>query len=232
MKAMVLAAGLGTRLKPLTESKPKALVEVDGRPLIEAVLKRLISFGVSEAIINLHHFPDQIIGFLHRNNNFGVRIDFSMEEPLLETGGGLKKAADFFDDDQPFILHNVDIISDIDLGAIVTQHVAKNALATLAVNQRKSTRYFIFDERDLLCGWKSVKDGKTIVTHTAEGQTTERAFCGIHVISPALLGKMTESGAFSIVDSYLRLAGEGERIVAFRADDYAYQDFGKIEQFR
>lgn len=230
MKALVLAAGLGTRLRPLTDKKPKALIEVNGTPLLESVLRRLIHFGVSEVIINLHHFPGQIRSFVKAKDNFGIRIEFSHEEVLLDTGGGLKKAAHFFDDGKPFILHNVDVISDIDLALMVSRHIEDEALATLATNQRKSTRYFIFDASDLLCGWKSLIKNQEILKRTPIGATVDRAFCGIHVIATALLDKLPETGPFSIVESYLRLAGEGERIVAFKADEYDYRDFGKIEQ--
>ena len=227
MKAMILAAGLGTRLRPVTDTKPKALVEMNGVPLIEQVLTRLIAAGVKEVIVNLHHFPQQIIEFLQAKDNFGIRIEFSHEEKLLDTGGGLKKAGWFFDDGQPFIVHNVDVISDIDLREMIEQHSAKNCLATLAVNRRKSNRYFIFDEENLLCGWKSLTEDKTIEARTPAGKTTDGAFCGIHIISPGIFEKLNEDGAFSIVESYPRLAGETERIMAFQAAGYSYRDVGK-----
>ena len=230
MKAMVLAAGLGTRLKPLTDKKPKALIEVNGRPLLESVLRRLIHFGVSEVIINLHHFPEQIRSFVKAKDHFGIRVEFSHEEVLLDTGGGLKKAVHFFDDGKPFIVHNVDVISDIDLATMLEQHIEREAAATLATNQRKTNRYFIFDESNQLCGWKSLTKNEEILKRKPQGATTDRAFCGIHVISPVLLEKLTETGVFSIVESYLRLVGEGEHVVAFNADEYDYCDFGKLEQ--
>ena len=230
MKAIVLAAGLGTRLRPLTDKKPKALIEVNGTPLLESVLRRLIHFGVSEVIINLHHFPEQIRSFVKAKDNFGIRVEFSHEEVLLDTGGGLKEAAHFFDDGKPFIMHNSDVISNIDLSGMLQQHIEQEAAATLATNQRKTNRYFIFDESDDLCGWKSLAKNEEILVRKPQGPTTDRAFCGIHVISPALLEKLTETGQFSIVESYLRLAGERERIIAFKADEYDYRDFGKLEQ--
>lgn len=224
---MILAAGLGTRLRPITGSRPKALIEYNGAPLLQHVLDRLISFGVTEVIINLHHFPQQIVEFLKSKNDFGIHIEFSRETILLDTGGGLKQAAWFFDDGQPFILHNVDIISDIDLKKMIAAHRAGAYLATLAVNQRQTSRYFLFDENDQLCGWKSFKDERTIMTRQPSGQLYELAFCGIHVISPSIFEKLTEEGAFSIVDSYLRLAGEGEIIRAFRVDGCQWLDAGK-----
>lgn len=226
---MILAAGTGTRLRPLTESRPKALIEIKNVPLLELVLKRLIASGVTEVIINLHHFPEQIKNFLKDKNNFGIHIELSQEEQLLNAGGGLKKAAYFFDDGQPFILHNVDVISDIDLKQMAQQHLANNCLATLAVNKRATSRYLIFDERNQLCGWKSLLQDKKIVTATPKGQTTDLAFCGIHVISPIIFDKLTEEGTFSIIASYLRLVGAGERIMAFRVDDCTWQDVGKLE---
>src|SRR5437879_717788 len=150
MKAMVLAAGLGTRLRPLTDGRPKALVEVGGRTLLEITLSRLDNFGIREVIINVHHFADMVVEYLKANHNFGMRIAVSREEALLDTGGGLKKAAYFFlknSTDEPFILHNVDVISTIDLGRMVQFHRGNQALATLAVQDRQTSRYLLFDER-------------------------------------------------------------------------------------
>src|SRR5215468_7400846 len=157
MKAMVLAAGLGTRLRPLTNDRPKALVEINGRTLLEITLTRLRSFGVREVIINVHHFADMILHYLHENNYFGMRIEISREEVLLDTGGGLKKAAWFFLEDskpseEPLLLHNVDVISAIDLGRMVQFHIENRALATLAVQKRETSRYLLFDECLQLCG--------------------------------------------------------------------------------
>ncbi len=152
MKAMVLAAGLGTRLRPLTNDRPKALVEIGGRTLLEITLARLRGFGITEVIINVHHFADLVLQYLKTNNNFGMRIAVSREDVLLDTGGGLKKAAYFFLDgsghaDDPFILHNVDVISTIDLQRMVQFHTEHHALATLAVQDRKTSRYLLFDEQ-------------------------------------------------------------------------------------
>ncbi|MFQ5652878.1 MAG: NDP-sugar synthase [bacterium] len=230
MKAMVLAAGLGTRLRPVTNTRPKALVEVGGVPLLELVLTRLIAAGVTEVILNLHHFPEQINAFLQQKDHFGIRIEFSHEETLLDTGGGLKNAGDFFDDNQPFILHNVDVISDIDLRKMVRAHESESRLATLAVNKRRSSRYLIFDARGLLCGWKSVSQNKEINAREPHGTTEALGFCGIHVLSPAIFSRLTEEGTFSIINSYLRLAGEGEVIKAFRVDEVPWRDVGKLSE--
>src|SRR5208337_2359623 len=163
MKAMILAAGLGTRLRPLTDDRPKALVEVAGRTLLEITLTRLRSFGVLEVIINVHHFADRILDYLKTNNNFGLQIEISREEQLLDTGGGLKKASWFFLQDsahkeEPFILHNVDVISSIDLRRMLEHHNAKQALATLAVQHRKSSRQLLFDNDLRLCGRRASFD--------------------------------------------------------------------------
>ncbi len=227
---MVLAAGLGTRLRPLTDDRPKALVEVAGRTMLEITLARLRRFGIREAIINVHHHGDMIVEYLKINNNFGMRIEVSREEALLDTGGGLKKAAHFFLDDsdgleEPFILHNVDVISTIDLGRMVQVHIESRALATLAVQGRESSRCLLFDEQLQLCGRPSGEDHETELVRPAKSAQA-LAFSGIHVISPRLFAMMTEEGAFSIVDCYLRLAGAGEKILAVRADEYYWRDLG------
>lgn len=233
MKAMILAAGLGTRLRPLTDDRPKALVEVAGRTLLEITISRLRIFGIREVIVNVHHFADMVVEYLKKNSNFGIRIEISREEILLDTGGGLKKAAWFFlenlgDADEPFVLHNVDVISAIDLERMVQSHREKKALATLAVQDRETSRYLLFDEKDKLCGRRAGRDGALEMARPAR-ETTALAFSGVHVISPRLLSRMTEQGMFSIISSYLRLAGQGENILAFHADEYYWRDLGKPE---
>jgi NDP-sugar pyrophosphorylase family protein len=233
MKAMILAAGLGTRLRPLTDHRPKALVDIGGRTLLEITLSRLGAFGVREVIINVHHFAEMILDYLKTNHNFGMRIEISREEVLLDTGGGLKKAGWFFlggsnRSEEPFILHNVDVISTIDLRRMVQYHNDNQAFATLAVQNRETSRYLLFDERLRLCGRQSGLDQKTESVR-ASGQAQAMAFSGIHVVSPRLLGMMTEEGVFSIITSYLNLAAQGERILAFRADEYYWRDLGKPE---
>ena len=233
MKAMVLAAGLGTRLRPLTNDRPKALVPVGGRTLLQISLERLSSIGVRDVIVNVHHFADLMIDYLKANKSFGLHIEISREEELLDTGGGLKKAAWFFLENssatcEPFILHNVDVISNIDLGRMVQFHARRNALATLAVQNRETSRYLLFDGDGQLCGRRAGRDGKVeMIAQVSDPQA--RAFSGIHVISPDLLTKMTEEGAFSIIPTYLRLAAAGEKIVAFNADEYHWRDLGKPE---
>jgi NDP-sugar pyrophosphorylase family protein len=231
MKAMILAAGLGTRLRPLTNDRPKALVEVAGRTLLEIAIARLREFGVSEVIVNVHHFSGMVTEYLRQRNHFGMRIEISEEAELLDTGGGLKNAAWFFREGgpaAPFILHNVDAISTIDLRRMLDFHIENQALATLAVQRRQSSRYLLFDEEMRLCGRRLVKERKTELVRPSP-QFEELAFSGIHVISPRLLGLMSEEGAFSIVQAYLRLAGEGERILAYRAGGAYWRDVGTPE---
>ncbi len=233
MKAMILAAGLGTRLRPLTDDRPKALVEVGGRTLLEIALTRLRAFGIREVIVNTHHYADMILKCLEANDNFGMNIEISREEILLDTGGGLKKAAHFFLEDsvgsqEPFILHNVDVISTIDLGRMTRLHTEQDALATLAVQDRETSRYLLFDEHGKLCGRRAGRDGSAEMVRSAR-QAQALAFSGIHVVSPHLLTKMEEEGAFSIIAAYMRLAAQGEKIVAFRADEYYWRDLGRPE---
>jgi NDP-sugar pyrophosphorylase family protein len=228
MKAMILAAGLGTRLRPLTNDRPKALVEVAGRTLLEITLNRLRGFGINEVIVNVHHFADLVVEYLRAHDNFGMEIEISREDDLLDTGGGLKKAAPFFlrdCGDEPFILHNVDVLSSIDLGEMVKVHRAQDALATLAVQQRESSRQLLFDEQGQLCGRQTEGDESAeIVRPSAQMQAL--AFCGIHVISPRLFSGMQEEHGFPIIAAYLRMAGEGANILGSRADQYYWRDLG------
>jgi len=231
MKAMILAAGLGTRLRPLTNERPKALVEVAGRTMLEITLLRLASFGIHDVIVNVHHFADLVIEYLKMKDNFGMRIEISHEDILLDTGGGLKKAAWFFqegDGQEPFILHNVDVISTIDLNRMVQAHDESRSLATLAVQKRDTSRYLLFDPQNQLCGRRGGRDQNPEVVQSS-AKMEALAFSGIHVISPRLLSMISENGIFSIIATYLRLAGQGERISAFRADDYYWRDLGKPE---
>ena len=237
MRAMILAAGLGTRLRPLTDDRPKALVEVAGHTLLEITLRRLREFGIREVIVNVHHFADMVVDYLRKNDNFGMRIEISREEILLDTGGGLKKAAWFFLEnsgsahpggrESSFIVHNVDVLSTIDLSQMMQFHHEIGALATLAVQDRKTSRYLLFDEHRQLCGRRVGKDLPEMVR--ASRVSHEWAFSGVHVVSPRLLQMLTEEGVFSVITSYLRLAEQGAGIFAFRADDYYWRDLGKPE---
>jgi NDP-sugar pyrophosphorylase family protein len=231
MKAMVLAAGLGTRLRPLTNDRPKALVEVAGRTMLEIALTRLRAFGIRAVIINVHHYADMIVDYLKANGDFGMRIAISREEVLLDTGGGLKKAAHFFlesasDLETPFVLHNVDVVSTVDFARVIRFHTENQALATLVVQERETSRLLLFDELSRLCGRRSASDRQDEIVRSSR-QVHALAFSGIHVISPRLLTMMSEEGVFSIITTYLRLASSGERILAFRADQYYWRDLGK-----
>jgi NDP-sugar pyrophosphorylase family protein len=236
MKAMILAAGLGTRLRPLTNDRPKALAEIAGRTLLEITLARLRAFGIRDVIVNVHHFADQIVDYLKVNANFGMRIEISREEVLLDTGGGLKKAGWFFledagSGDEPFLLHNVDVISTIDFAKMVQAHKANQALATLAVQKRESSRQLLFDEHLQLCGRRAGRDREPEIVRPSSSMEP-LAFSGIHVISPHLLPMLTEEGIFSIIDSYLRLVAIQQKILTFRADQYYWRDLGRVEDLQ
>lgn len=275
MKAMILAAGLGTRLRPLTDNRPKALVEISGRTLLEITLSRLRAFGIREVIINVHHFADMILDYLKSRNNFDMRIEVSREDVLLDTGGGLKKADWFFledssrppssEIDEPFLLHNVDVISSIDLSRMLQFHRENSALATLAVQARESSRLLLFNDHHQLCGRGAGRDGTPELVRKGQQASSPHvipnkvrdlllpqegtalavpknvehsralapealhplAFSGIHVISPRLLHMITEQGVFSIIDTYLRLAAQNEKILAFRTGEYYWRDLGR-----
>ena len=225
MKAMILAAGLGTRLRPLTDHRPKALVEVAGRTLLEITLSRLRTFGIHDVIVNVHHFAEMVVDYLNANGDFGMRVEISREEALLDTGGGLKKASWFLEDSDPFVLHNVDVISAIDLRRMIQFHIENQALATLAVQDRKTSRPLLFDEQLRLCGRPSE------VVRVSK-QVEALAFSGIHVISPRLLSLLPGEEVFSIVACYLDLATRGEKIMGFRADEYEWKDLGRPDNLR
>lgn len=248
MKAMILAAGLGTRLRPLTNDLPKALVEINGKTLLEITIARLAAFGVSEIILNVHHFAEMVVDYLKSKDNFGLRIEISREDDLLlDTGGGLKKASWFFLEDpnrldEPFLLHNVDVISTVDLRQMLAYHTKQHVLATLAVQQRRSSRQLLFDEQLRLCG-RRIHDQDTVIAARAADSAAMAAvlgakeaanpvalaFSGIHAISPRLLLLLTETGAFSIIDAYLRLASQCENIRGFRVHDASWRDLGRLE---
>jgi len=222
VKAMILGAGLGTRLRPLTEDRPKALVTVAGRTLLEMAILRLRASGVRELIVNVHHYADMICEYLKANDDFGMRIEVSREDALLDTGGGLKKAGWFFlDCDEPFLVHNVDVMSGIDLGAMVRVHAEQGALATIAVQRRKTSRGLVFDASGRLLGRAGEGDEARAV-----------GFAGIHVVSPRIFSELVEVGGFSIIDAYVRLAGMGEKIVGFEADGAYWRDLGRVESVR
>jgi NDP-sugar pyrophosphorylase family protein len=208
------------------------LVKVANRTLLEITLARLREFGVHDVIVNVHHFADMVVEYLKANDNFGMHIEVSREEILLDTGGGLKKAGWFFaNDTEPFVLHNVDVLSTIDLGEMLRFHNERRGLATVAVKERPSSRYLLFDEHLELCGRHLVRERK-VETARPTSRPQELAFAGIHIVSPRLISMMTEDGSFSIITSYLALAARGERILGFRADRYKWRDLGTLENLK
>ena len=228
---MLLAAGLGTRLRPLTDHTPKALVEVGGIPMLERTALRLIEAGADRLIVNTHHLGEQIERYVESRDGWGVEVRFSREtELLLETGGGLAAAAPLFRREAPFFLHNADILTDLPLTAMYAAHsAAGDTLATLATMERPSSRHLLFDDRGLLGRADTGRDLE-IRVRDADGPVRRLAFAGVHVISPRIFDRVTERGVFSILDPYLRLAGEGERILPFRVDGSLWLDIGKPEQ--
>lgn len=230
MDAMILAAGLGSRLRPITDHTPKALVEVDGVPMLERVALRLIDAGADRLIINVHHHADAIRRFLAGRDGFGVDVRVSDEpEDRLETGGGVLRARDHFRRDAPFFLHNVDVISDADLTALYRAHQETRPLATLAVSDRASDRVLRFDD-DGLQARVDRRDGTQDAARPASGDAQEWAFAGIHVISPAIFDLFEETGAFSIMRPYLRLAGAGHRIVPYDITGALWLEIGDPER--
>lgn len=229
---MIFAAGLGTRLKPLTDNKPKALVEVNGKPLLEHTIEKLQQYGYSDIIINVHHFVDQLKEFLVQKNNFGIHIGISDEsDQLLDTGGGLKKASWFFNDNKPFLVHNVDVLSDIDLKILYQSHIQSNSIATLAVKQRDTYRYFLFDDLLNLCGWKNINTGELKISKGNSDTMTPLAFSGIQMLSPKIFELISETGKFSMIDVYLRLATYNH-ITGFRHDTGYWLDLGKPDNIK
>lgn len=233
---MILAAGLGTRLKPFTDSHPKALAVVNGKTLLQRNIEYLAEFGIKDVIVNVHHFANQVKKAVAKNNGFGSNITISDEsDAILETGGGLKKAGWFFTGSElPFVVINVDVLTDMDLEEMMDQHKKLQPLATLAVTSRKTSRYFLFDEMPNLCGWKNEKTGEQKISREANNYT-EKAFSGIHIISPKIFPLIKMSvlppgikDKFSMVDVYLELA-KTRAIAAFDHSNTKFVDVGKPE---
>lgn len=231
MEALIFAAGLGTRLKEFTHDKPKALVLLAGKPLIQHTIEHLINFGITHIIINVHHFADQVIEFIESNHSFGIQIDISDErELLLDTGGGLKKAGRFFNGNEPILIYNVDVISNLDVNNLLEFHKRSMALATLVVRQRETSRYLMFNPDMFLTGWKNFSSGETIVSREdLFAESRPLAFSGIHIIEPKILDLITEEGKFPIMDLYLRLAKD-HPIKAYIDQSELWMDLGKPAQ--
>jgi NDP-sugar pyrophosphorylase family protein len=230
MKAMIFAAGKGTRLKPVTDEMPKALIPAGGIPMLEHVILKLKASGFTHIIINIHHLGEQVIDFLTAKNNFGLTIDISDERNfLMDTGGGIKQAGRFLEGKEPVIVHNVDIFSNVDLRAMYRSHVSSNALATLLVNPRRSARQLLFDKVNRLCGWRNRETGevKSLFPDFDPSNYLEYAFGGVHVISPEIFQLMEEwTGAFSIIDFYLSICPR-KPILLYTEDNLRLIDAGK-----
>lgn len=229
---MILAAGLGTRLKPFTDKHPKALAMVNGKSLLQRNIEYLQKIGITEVLINVHHFADQIIDAVNASNGWGSALTISDEtDAVLETGGGLKKAAWYFANEKSFLLINADILTNLDLDALIAQHTNTCALATLAVSDRNSSRYFLFDEAGKLCGWKNQNTGEYKPGHLNDSNTEHlqaKAFSGIQVIDTKLLPLMQREGKFSMVDVYLDLCAT-HTILAYDHTGATLLDVGKPE---
>ena len=224
---MILAAGLGTRLKPFTDSHPKALYMVYGKTLLEHALDHVKSAQITEVIVNVHHFADQIIDYLQLHHNFGLNISISDEKfELLETGGGLKKAAWFFDNCDTALIRNVDILSDLDLFRMADFHLHSESIATLAVRNRETSRYFLFDDKMNLCGWENQKTGERRISNETQTRSAF-AFSGIQFIDQAIFSLMIEEGKFSLTDLYLRLA-DTHKIAGYLDDGIVWKDVGRV----
>lgn len=228
MKAMIFAAGLGTRLKPLTDNKPKALVEIRDYPLLEIAVRKLKYFGFDEIIVNTHHFSESIINYLETKQNFGISMVVSDESrQLLGTGGGLKKASWFFNDGKPFLVYNVDVLTDLDLSNFYEEHLKFGGIVSLAVRQRKSSRYLLFNLENKLSGWKNTDEDEEIIKRN-DKPLISFGFSGIHIIDPLIFNLMPAEKEFSIIDLYLNLAKDND-ICAYRDDDSIWIDVGKKE---
>lgn len=232
MKAMIFAAGLGTRLRPLTDSIPKALVPVNGKPMLEITLMKLARYGFNEPVINVHHFADQVRDFVSSLafKELDIRISDETHE-LLDTGGGLKKAAALLKGNSPFMIHNVDILSDIPLDQVYESHISKNPLVTLVVQDRDYDRKLIIDEENFVCGWENLVTGERIMKRNPAGVLKSMAFCSIHVVNPDIFPLIHQEGCFSIIPVYLELLADYP-IKAWNADGYRWIDIGTPEKLQ
>ena len=233
MKAMLLAAGFGTRLKPFTDNYPKALAEVNGKTLLQRNIEYLQQFNIYDVIVNVHHFAEQIINYIQKNNGWGSKIVISDEtDAILETGGGLKRAVWYFKNEENFVLMNVDVLTSLRLNKMILFHEVNVPLATLATTNRETSRYFLFNEDNILCGWKNVKTGETKpspLPFPARGGLGLRAFSGIHIINNKIFDLMNQKKIkFSMVDVYLSLCNK-YTILSFDHSQTKFIDVGKPE---
>lgn len=233
---MIFAAGLGTRLKPLTDSIPKALLPLAGKTLLQWQIERLQEAGITDIVVNIHHFGQQIIDYLREHDGFGCRVRISDErEALLETGGGLLKAAELLGEDDPVLVCNVDILSNINIPQLMAAHKADD-LATVVVSDRQTQRYLLFDESGVLRGWTNIATGECRPASLTVHPLTRLAFSGMQIVSPAFFGSLrhtqTQKGQkFSLIDAYLSVVERQAGIIrAFVPQDYRMMDVGKIDQ--
>lgn len=232
MKAMILAAGFGTRLKPFTDKHPKALAPVNGKSLLQRNIEYLVSYGFTDIIVNVHHFADQIMHAVQANIGWGAKVSFSDEtDAILETGGGLKRAAHFFEGtDAAFLLMNVDILTDLNLQQFLLFHQQSSALASLAVRERETSRYLLFNEENRLVGWRNVQTHEEKIAHVCSNYH-QKAFSGIHCIQPSIFKHIHQEGKFSMVDLYLSLAKD-HIIKGFDHTHSKMIDVGKPESIK
>lgn len=227
---MILAAGIGSRLKPLTQTRPKALLTFREKTMLEHVISQISQYGIKEVLINIHHHADQIVEFLRQNNNFGMKIEFSDErELLMDTGGGILKAEWFFKDHGPFLVHNIDIYSDINLTDFYSAHMRNGSLATLAVKERKTSRNLLIDSEHLLCGWRNNLTGETIIVNE-KPDLQGIAFSGLHIIDPKIFAVLERTDPFSMISAYLDIAGQ-HRIMTFDHSEGAWIDMAHPSNF-
>ncbi|MDE5421875.1 nucleotidyltransferase family protein [Ancylomarina sp. DW003] len=230
INAMIFAAGLGTRLQHYTKNCPKALVELNGKPLLEHCIIKMKKFGVDRIVINVHHFADQIEEFLKLKNNFGMDIQISDErELLLDTGGAIKKASALFIPNAPILIYNVDILSSLNFADLLASHTSKKALATLNLRDKKTNRYLCFNNKNLLCAWKNDNTGEVKLVNETYENSKAFSFSGIHIIDSKLLELIEEEGVFSIIDLYLRLAKD-HQIAGYYDSSDLWMDLGKPEE--
>lgn len=232
MKALILAAGLGTRLKPMTDNMPKALVPFANKSIIDYLIEKLYKSGISEIAVNLHHYGNVLKKYLIENNKYNINFYFSDEtDLLLDTGGAIKKASEFLNNTEPFIVHNVDVLSDINLNEMYDFHLKTGNLVTLAVRKRNSSRYFLFDSNNLLCGWENTKTDEKKIVKNYISQYYPFAFSGIQIVSPEIFEFMPSEDKFSVVDFYLKLASNNN-IGAYLHDKNFWFDLGTIQKIK
>jgi NDP-sugar pyrophosphorylase family protein len=233
MKAMIFAAGLGTRLRPLTDTIPKAMVPVGGIPMLQRVIEHGIAHGIDEIIINVHYLSKIIVDFLQEKNHFGIQIHISDEsEELLETGGGLVKAKLWLEGNKPFLVCNADVLTNINITEFFAKHRESRRLATLAVRKRNSSRQLLFDATGRLCGRSNQKTNTLELKYPTDTENiSEYAFSGYHIIEPEIFKLIKRSGKFSITDAYLDLCAEQD-IQAYVHNDDVWVDIGSLEKLK